>query len=76
MRTAVYAPDARTAPVTGEVQITLDPLGLTFEKFEEILGALNRGASVTVHNPARARTSTLELGFRLMSWYERVKDSV
>lgn len=57
-------------------EIILDRQGLTFEKFEEILRALNSGESVTIHNPSRARTSALELGFRLMSWYERVKNSV
>ena len=57
-------------------EIILDRQGLTFEKFEDLIRALNSGESVTIHNPSRARTSALELGFRLMSWYERVKESV
>ena len=76
MRTTIYEPEIRPAPITSEVEVTLDQLGLTFEKFEEILRALNRGETVVIRNPRRARTSTLELGFRLMSWYERVKNSV
>jgi hypothetical protein len=61
----------------GEVnEITLDREGLTFEKFEELIRALNCGETVVISNPAHARISTLELGFRLMSWYELVKESV
>jgi hypothetical protein len=76
MHTAVYEPDVAAPPPAPAVDITLDQQGLTFERFEQLIAMLNRGATVTVHNPARARTSTLELGFRLMSWYERVKNSV
>lgn len=76
MSTALQEPDL-AAPVTARVvSITLDAQGLTFERLEQLIALLNRGASVTVHNPLRARTSTLELGFRLMGWYERVKNSV
>jgi hypothetical protein len=76
MQTVVYPSDVAVPPPAAAVEITLDQQGLTFERLEQLIAMLNRGAAVTVHNPARARTSTLELGFRLMSWYERVKNSV